>query len=220
MTIVDREPAAATEQAEYTWVGKSVPRKEDPRLLTGRAQLRRRRHGPRDAARRGPAQPARPCPDPLDRHQRARSALPGVVAVLTGADGAELIEPMPAFCAEPVPQHAIAVERVRFPGEAVAAVAATSRYIAEDACALIDVEYELLPPIVDPVAAMEADAPRVHDTLDSNVVFQRSMDFGDVGGDFARAAHVIRRTARWHRMGAQPMETAGAVARTTRSPRP
>jgi CO/xanthine dehydrogenase Mo-binding subunit len=118
---------------------------------------------------------------------------------------------MPAFCAEPVPQQAIAVERVRFPGEAVAAVAATDRYIAEDACALIQVEYELLPPVVDPVAAMAADAPRVHETLEGNVVFHRSLDFGDVDGDFARAQHVVRRTARWHRMGAQPIETAGAV---------
>ena len=64
---------------------------------------------------------------------------------------------------------------------------------------------------VDPVAAMAADAPRVHETLEGNVVFHRSLDFGDVDGDFARAEHVVRRTARWHRMGAQPIETAGAV---------
>ena len=59
---------------------------------------------------------------------------------------------------------------------------------------------------------MDADAPLVHDTLDSNVVFARSIDFGDVETDFAQADHVIRRTARWHRMGAQPMETAGTLA--------
>ena len=134
-----------------------------------------------------------------------------MVAVLTGEEALAHVNPMPAFCAEPVPQHAITVERVRFPGEAVAAVAATDRYIAEDACALIQVEYELLPPVVDPVAAMAADAPRVHETLEGNVVFHRSLDFGDVDGDFARAEHVVRRTARWHRMGAQPIETAGAV---------
>jgi CO/xanthine dehydrogenase Mo-binding subunit len=196
---------------DLRWVGKSVPRKEDPKLLTGRAQyvgdvtVTGMLHG---AVLRSPHANARIRSIDTSRAK----ALPGVVAVLTGADAAELIEPMTAFCAEPVPQHAIAVERVRFPGEAVAAVAATSRYIAEDACALIDVDYEVLPAIVDPVAAMDASAPLVHDTLDSNVVFQRTIDFGEVGADFARADHVIRRTARWHRMGAQPMETAGTVA--------
>jgi CO/xanthine dehydrogenase Mo-binding subunit len=196
---------------DLRWVGKSVPRKEDPKLLTGRAQyvgdvtVTGMLHG---AVLRSPHANAR-----IRSIDTARAkALPGVVAVLTGADAAELIEPMTAFCAEPVPQHAIAVERVRFPGEAVAAVAATSRYIAEDACALIDVDYEVLPAIVDPVAAMDAEAPLVHDTLDSNVVFARSIDFGDVETDFAQADHVIRRTARWHRMGAQPMETAGTLA--------
>jgi CO/xanthine dehydrogenase Mo-binding subunit len=196
---------------DLRWVGKSVPRKEDPKFLTGRAgfigdvTVPGMLHG---AVLRSPHPNARIRSIDTSR----ANALPGVVAVLTGADAAELVEPMTAFCAEPVPQHAIAVERVRFPGEAVAAVAATSRYIAEDACALIDVDYEVLPPIVDLVAAMDAESPKVHETLDSNVVFRRTLDFGDVEGDFARADHVIHRTARWHRMGANPMETAGTLA--------
>jgi CO/xanthine dehydrogenase Mo-binding subunit len=119
---------------------------------------------------------------------------------------------MAAFCAEPVPQTAIATEKVRYPGEAVAVVAATDRYVAEDARALIVVDYEVLEPVVDPIAAMGPDAARVHDTLDSNVVFHRSLDFGDVEGDLARAATVVRRTGRWHRMCATPLETAGALA--------
>ena len=115
---------------DLRWVGKSVPRKEDPKLLTGRAQyvgdvtVTGMLHG---AVLRSPHANARIRSIDTSRAK----ALPGVVAVLTGADAAGLIEPMTAFCAEPVPQHAIAVERVRFPGEAVAAVAATSRYIAE-----------------------------------------------------------------------------------------
>ncbi|MDT7578057.1 MAG: aerobic carbon-monoxide dehydrogenase large subunit [Pseudonocardiales bacterium] len=210
MSITDREPVTNPDGAAYRWVGKSVPRKEDPKLLTGRGgyigdvTVPGMLHG---AVLRSP-----------HAHARIRSidtsaarALPGVVAVLTGAESLAHINPMTAFCAEPVPQHAIAVDKVRFPGEAVAAVAATDRYVAEDACALIRVEYELLPPVVDPVKAMAADTTRVHDTLDSNVVFERSLDFGDVEGDFARAHAVVRRTARWHRMGAQPIETAGAL---------
>ena len=84
---------------------------------------------------------------------------------------------------------------MRYPGEAVAVVAATDRYIAEDACALIDVDYEVLPSRSSTRSPRwTPDAARVHDTLDSNVVFHRSLDFGDVEGDFARAATVVRRT--------------------------
>ena len=216
MTALDSRPGvgdtqpAARQRPEYRWVGKSVPRKEDRRLLTGRATyvgdvtIPGMLHA---AVLRSP-----------HAHARIRSidtsearALPGVVAVLTGEDAARYVNPMTAFCAEPVPQQAIAVEKVRFPGEAVAAVAATSRYIAEDACALIKVTYDVLAPVVDPVQAMDPGAARLHDTLDSNVVFRRVINFGDVAGDFARAGRVIRRKARWHRMGASPMETAGAL---------
>ena len=212
MTTVDKsvgpDPSALQDRR---WVGKSIPRKEDPKLLTGRAQyvgdvsVAGMLHG---AVLRSPHPNARIRSIDTSKAE----ALPGVVAVITGADAAELIDPMAAFCAEPVPQTAIAVERVRFPGEAVAAVAATTRYIAEDACALIDVDYEVLPAIVDPLAAMRSGSPLVHDTLESNIVFARSIDFGEVEGDFARADHVTHGTARWHRMGAQPMETAGTVA--------
>jgi CO/xanthine dehydrogenase Mo-binding subunit len=195
----------------YKWVGKPTPRKEDPKLLTGRAGYIGDVVVPgmlHAAVLRSP-----------HAHARIRSidasaarALPGVVCVLTGAEALDHIGPMAAFCAEPVPQTAIATEKVRYPGEAVAVVAATDRYIAEDARALIVVDYEVLEPVVDPVAAMGPAAARVHDTLDSNVVFHRSLDFGDVEGDLARAATVVRRTGRWHRMCATPLETAGALA--------
>ena len=117
---------------------------------------------------------------------RAR-ALPGVVAVITGEDARALTNPLPAFCAEPVVQYALAVDKVRFAGEAVAAVAAVDRYTAEDAAALIDVEYEPLPVLTDPYEAMKPDAPKIHDTLPGNLVFEKTMSFGDVDGDFARA---------------------------------
>jgi CO/xanthine dehydrogenase Mo-binding subunit len=195
----------------YKYVGQPTPRKEDPKLLTGRAGYIGDVVVPgmlHAAVLRSP-----------HAHARIRSidasaarALPGVVCVLTGAEALEHIGPMAAFCAEPVPQTAIATEKVHYPGEAVAVVAATDRYIAEDARALIEVDYEVLEPVVDPLAAMTPEAARVHDTLDSNVVFHRSLDFGDVEGDFARSATVVRRSGRWHRMCATPLETAGALA--------
>ncbi|MDP8923980.1 MAG: xanthine dehydrogenase family protein molybdopterin-binding subunit [Chloroflexota bacterium] len=194
-----------------TWVGTSVKRREDPKILAGRGtyiddvKLPGMLHA---AVLRSPHAHARIVR--IDTSEALK--VPGVVAVLTGQDATKYVDPMPAFCAEPVKQHAIAIDTVRFGGEAVAAVAATSRYAAEDACARIDVEYEVLPPLNDPFEAMKPEAPRLHDTLESNVVFERTLSFGDVAGDFARADRVIKRRLRWHRMGAQPIETAGAVA--------
>jgi CO/xanthine dehydrogenase Mo-binding subunit len=198
-------------QPERTWVGKSVSRKEDPRILAGRGTYIDDVTVPgmlHAAVLRSPHAHAR-----IRRiDTSAARNVPGVVAVLTGPEALEFVTPMPAFCAEPVVQHAIATDRVRFVGEAVAAVAATSRYAAEDACAQIDVEYEPLQPVSDPDSALRPGAPKLHDTLDSNLVFERTLRFGDVDGAFASAARVLRRRLRWNRMGAQPIETAGAVA--------
>ncbi|HEX6212491.1 MAG TPA: xanthine dehydrogenase family protein molybdopterin-binding subunit, partial [Methylomirabilota bacterium] len=198
--------------AMRTWIGKDVPRLEDPRLLTGRANYTDdvRLPGMAHAAvLRSPQAHARIVS--IDT-SRAR-ALPGVFAVITGEDAKELSNPLPAFCAEPVVEYALAVDKVRYAGEAVAAVAAVDRYAAEDAAALIDVEYAPLPVLTDPLEAMKPGAPTVHDTLPSNLVFEKTMTFGDVAGAFASAHRVIRRRLRWHRASAQPLETAGAVCR-------
>jgi CO/xanthine dehydrogenase Mo-binding subunit len=201
----------ATEIQQCTWVGKSIKRREDPSILAGRGtyiddvNLPGMLHA---AVLRSPHPHARI----INIDTSEARQVPGVVSVLTGPEALKYVAPMPAFCAETVVQHAIATDRVRFVGEAVAAVAATSRYAAEDACERIRVEYEALPSLSDPFLAMQPDAPRLHDTLESNVVFQRTLRFGDVDGDFARAARVVKRRLRWHRMGAQPIETAGVVA--------
>jgi carbon-monoxide dehydrogenase large subunit len=198
--------------ASHAWIGKDVPRLEDPKLLAGRAtytddvRLPGMLHA---AVLRSPHAHAR-----ILRIDASRArALPGVVAVVTGEDARALTNPLPAFCAEPVVQYALAVDKVRFAGEAVAAVAAVDRYTAEDAAALIEVEYEPLPVLTDPHEAMKAGAPRIHETLPGNLVFEKTMSFGDVDGDFGRAHRVIRRRLRWHRASAQPLETAGAVCR-------
>jgi carbon-monoxide dehydrogenase large subunit len=198
--------------ATHTWIGQDVPRLEDPKLLSGRAtytddvRLPGMAHA---AVLRSPHAHARIVR--IDT-QRAR-ALPGVFAVVTGEDAKSLTNPLPAFCAEAVVEYALAVDRVRYAGEAVAAVAAVDRYTAEDALGLVEVEYEPLPAVTDPMEAMKAGAPRIHDTLPSNLVFEKTMTFGDVADDFAGADRVIRRRLRWHRASAQPLETAGAVCR-------
>src|SRR5260370_12672626 len=115
----------------------------------------------------------------------------GVHAVLTGREATEVLDPLPAFCAEPVVEHAIAVDKVRYAGEAVVAVAAESRYIAEDALELVQIEWEPLPPVLDVLEAMKPDAPKVHENLTSNVVYEHVFIFRDVDRDFARADHII-----------------------------
>ncbi|MCI0547973.1 MAG: xanthine dehydrogenase family protein molybdopterin-binding subunit [Candidatus Rokubacteria bacterium] len=194
------------------WIGKDIPRLEDPKLLSGRAtyvddvKLAGMLHA---AVLRSPHPHAR-----IARIDTSRArAVPGVYAVITGEDARALSNPVPAFCAEPVVEYALAVGKVRYVGEAVAAVAAVDRYTAEDAVALIEVQYEPLPVVTDPMAAMAPGAPKVHENLAGNLVFEKTMSFGDVAGAFAGATRVVRRRLRWHRASAQPLETAGAVVR-------
>ncbi len=195
----------------HGWIGKSVQRKRDPEILTGRGvyiddvKLPRMLHA---AALRSPYAHAKI----INVDATKARELKGVVSVLSGSDAAEYVGANASFCAEQVPQHAVAIDKVRFAGEAVAIVAATDRYIAEDACELIEVEYEPLPALADMFSAMEPSAPKVHDTLANNVVFEKVFNFGPIEEDFARADHIIRRKLRWHRMSAQPIETGGAVA--------
>jgi CO/xanthine dehydrogenase Mo-binding subunit len=66
--------------------------------------------------------------------------------------------------------------------------------------------------VTDPVSALEADAPLVHDALGTNLAFERTFDFGDVDADFANADVVVTERLRWRRSGSQPLETVGAVA--------
>src|ERR1700730_12509634 len=127
-------------------IGTRMLRKEDPRFLTGRGRfiddivLSHMAHA---AALRS-----------LHSHARIRSidksaaaALPGVVAVITGEEAAKETGPLPCFANPPVEQRAIALGKVRQVGEPVALVVADTRYIAEDAAALIKVDYQPLPAV-------------------------------------------------------------------------
>jgi CO/xanthine dehydrogenase Mo-binding subunit len=203
---------AVEEKVAHRWIGRDLKRREDPALLTGSAVFTNDVALPgmlHAAVKRSPHAHARIT---AVRCEKARE-LEGVVAVLSGRELAEVIEPLPRFCAEEVVEHAVAVEKVRFAGEAVAIAVAETRYLAEDALDLVEIDYEPLPPLVDPVAAAEPGAALVHENLPSNVVYERTFTHGDVDGDFARAAHVIRRTLRWPRVMASPMEPNGAVCR-------
>lgn len=191
------------------WIGQDVPRKEDRALLTGRTRfiddvvLPEMLH----------------CAILRSLHPHARivsidtteaEAMTGVVAVVTGADALAWSKSSGS-----VPRGwgslCLATDKARFVGEPVAAVAAASRALAEDALECIAVEYEPLEPVTDPFAAMEPGSPLVMDDKGTNVMLQRELTWGDVDAAFAGAAHVFTERFRWNRVGANPTETFGVI---------
>ena len=145
------------------------------------------------------------------------AALPGVVRVVTGRD---LIDVCQAFqgnsATAPMlkspPQRAIAVERVLWQGEAVAAVIAESRAVAEDAAEHVVVDIEPLPAVVDPVAALEDGAALVHPELGTNLAHALAIENGAVDDAFARADHVVTHDFAFGRLTGVPLEPRGIVA--------
>ncbi len=192
------------------WIGRSVKRVEDPLLLSGRAEfidnvvLPRMLHC---AILRSPYAHARIRGIDLSEAE----SLQGVVAIVTGEDALRWTQPGPTL-----PENwgtlCLATDKVRFVGEPVAAVAATSRYLAEDALEHIQVEYESLPPVVDPVKALEPESPLIFEEHGSNVMLQRVFKYGEIDAAFRDADHVYTEKFRWHRVGANPLETFGVIS--------
>ena len=149
----------------------------------------------------------------------AALALPGVHAVMTADD---LPEPMrseriPNLMGNPAikimrTQHALARDEVCYVGEAVAVVIADSRYIAEYAAALVEVDYDVLPAVSDCRDAVKPDAPRAHSDTDDNIAAVVRMQYGDVDTAFANAAHVFEDRMWLHRGGGMALETRGVTA--------
>jgi carbon-monoxide dehydrogenase large subunit len=150
---------------------------------------------------------------------KATMAMPGVHAVITADD---LPEPM---CNDPLPlllpnptlvaartQRALARDEVCYVGQAVAVVIADSRYLAEDAAAALIPQYDVLPAASDCRAAAAENAPRAHSDLSSNVASTFRLNYGDVEGAFARAAHVFKEALWQHRGGGMAMETRAVLA--------
>ena len=142
----------------------------------------------------------------------------GVAAVATGADLAGAVRPIRVemetrgtvmFLA--TDWHPVARETVRYTGEIVAVVAARDRYLAEDAAALVDVEYDPLPVASDARSARRDDAPVVHGHAPDNVLFRTEWSAGE-RDRFARAPIRVRFSCRHPRVSGMPMEGSGAVA--------
>lgn len=196
------------------FTGTSVPRREDPRLLAGAGRF------VDDISR----------PDLLEAafvrspvaHGHLTSvdtdealAVDGVVAVLTAEDLAQCCSPMASAAAGPliVPAHLpLADQQVRFAGDPVAMVIATSRAAAEDGADSVVVDIEPLPAAVSTTSAVNDDAPRVWDEAPNNVLWAGEEVWGDPEQAFASAAHVVSETLTQHRHTCVPLETRGGIA--------
>ncbi len=125
----------------------------------------------------------------------AAGSQPGVIAAFQGA---ELVEGMPTLDTIPVPglrkpeRRPLAVGRVRYVGDPVAVILAESLYTAMDARDLVEVEYELLPAVVDPEAALEPGAPLLYDEVSSNTAFLQESSWGNIRAAFENADRVVR----------------------------
>ncbi len=134
------------------------------------------------------------------------AAMPGVLAVITGRD-----IPVNSFGPSLQDQPVLAAERVFHAGDGVAAVAAVTEQIANEALERIEVEYEALPAVFDPLEALREDAPRVHPPA-SNVYATKTIRKGDVDAAMARAYRVFRGTYRTQMVEHVPIEPHAAIA--------
>ena len=205
-------------------VGQRVKRREDPRLIQGLGtyvddlKIVDMQHV---AFKRSDV-----------AHGRIRSldtsaaeGMPGVKAVLSGAQIAEFVGPMPIGTPFPSPDHhAVAVETVRYVGEAVAVVVATDRYAARDAADAIVVDYEVLPAVVDVEQAMTGQPAQVHSDFENNLAVALVPSGTGVSGDlktiddsaidkaFADAEVVVSQRMLNQRLAPTAMEPRGVLA--------
>jgi aerobic carbon-monoxide dehydrogenase large subunit len=208
---------AAIAAERYT--GASIRRSEDPRILTGAGRyvddikLPGMLHA---AFVRSPLAHARV----LSVDGTAARALPGVVAAYTGAELEAITIPGPDALmalmgwAGPTPEFSLlATDKVRFVGDPVALVIAESRYLAEDGCDLVDVEYDDLPPVANAVFALDPASPPLFANLGDNIARPHSRsEFGDVSATFANADRVMDFHIDVHRHQNVPMEGRACIA--------
>jgi 2-furoyl-CoA dehydrogenase large subunit len=198
---------------EKGWIGKSVKRVEDYRLLTGRGTYIDD-HPPianlfHAAIVRSPYAHARI----LGYDLSAALKVDGVAGAITGADVAEHTKPFGVGVTAPVHYYCAATDKARFVGEPVAVVVAKNRYVAEDAADLVRVSYEPLPVVVDPERALEPDAPVLHEAVGSNLANNRRLVYGDPDRAFSDADVVVKERFKFPKYGSTPIETYGVIAK-------
>jgi carbon-monoxide dehydrogenase large subunit len=199
MKIAEDKPSPLTAlDRPNSYIGRSLPRPNLARLTQGRAQfvsdvtLPRMAHV---AFLRSPHAHARIKKIDASAAKKA----PGVIAIVTGAEFAKIMTPWVGVLThlkgiKSAPQYPLAIERVRWQGEAVVAAIAKSRAEAEDACELIAIEYEELAPVTDAETALDPKTPIIHPELGDNLCFERAHVAGDPDKGFAEADAVVETT--------------------------
>ncbi len=196
------------------YVGASVKRVEDPRFLTGQGRYVDDLKFPNMAHAaflRSPYSHARITVDASEAR-----ALPGVVAVFTAADLVGVVNPIQIDASLPgaksLPHTALTSDKVRFVGDPIAMVVADSRYIAEDAIDLIQVDFDPLPPVPSLDVALDPASAPLYEEVGDNIAYHDTFTYGDIDGAFSAADRVLTETFRQHRYINVPMETRGGVA--------
>jgi CO/xanthine dehydrogenase Mo-binding subunit len=220
-TVTPERPITVEEtETKPGWAGTNVPRKEDQRLVQGQGvffdDLKRHGMGFVHFVRSPYAHAAITSID-VSKAQ----ALEGVYGTLIGEEVAALTDPFFQLSTPPgseIKDYALAVGKVRFAGEPVAAVVAVSRDLARDAAELVEVEYEPLEPIVDAVAALAPGAPIIHEDAGSNLVWSGLFDWGDYDAALAEADQVVRiERLHFDRFSSTPLECSGCLVEFERA---
>jgi carbon-monoxide dehydrogenase large subunit len=216
-TVPDAHPAAQFEpvaHGDLRWVGRRVQRVEDAYLLTGRGEFLDDLE-PRGTLHFAFVRSAVPSARIASLNASAALAMPGVVACFDASDlgnlGLRTALERPDFVATEMP--ALARDRIRHVGEAIAVVVATSPYAAEDGAEAVVVEYDELPAVASVDAALAEGAPLVHDEAPGNLLLDASMSFGDdIDAMFESAAHLVEAEIATGRLSALPLEGRGVLA--------
>jgi len=186
-TKIDPLLPDVVETISKRWVGAAVGRKEDEALLTGQARFIDDVYPIPGicfaAVLRSPHAHAR-----IRWVDVARAReLPGVRDIITGKGVQGLIGPISSVVKAPLAYYPIAIDKARYVGEPIAVMVADTRYVAEDACDLIHVEYEVLRAVTTLRSATMRDAPVIHEAVGSNVISRRSFSYGNPDAAFAAA---------------------------------
>src|SRR5579859_966463 len=143
------------------------------------------------------------------------ATLPGVVCTLTGAEVKGMVQPFIEIgpdVGQKIADYPMAVEKVVYQGDPVAAVVAETRMIAEDAAELVEVDYEPLPPVMTAEDAL-TDANLVHPEMGTNRNWHGVFEFGDIAKAFKQAAHVVQiGRMHFHRFSSTPLENNAMIA--------
>jgi 2-furoyl-CoA dehydrogenase large subunit len=193
-------------------LGKPTIRKEDPALLSGRGRYADDLPVPAGTLHAHVIRSPHPHADIVKIDAEAALAKDGVWAVITGEDVRKLSDPFLVALKAPVHQWSLAVGRVRYVGEAVALVVAESRYLAEDAAELVQIEYAPIDAAIDPQEACKPSAPLLHAEAKTNEVSVRAFHYGDAKSAFAKADKIVKLTSHFPRQSFTPMECYVVVA--------